>query len=176
MPVDALNKNHIKFAKNDYKRLDGNPDAISTSVSFPNSKTFFSFRCELAKRSNNPIDLYKWCVLEIDIRILNHVEYECYVSNASSKECTTCTVSDMFGNSKDEYPEDVQAEIMIFGTIPPSFVNSIQLACNTFNDKEVSQAIAESGLKVPIVFDNRYFYQRPDLSKAQHDKQDYNDH
>ena len=44
LSVNKLRSNGIKYFYNDPNRYDGNPDAISISISFPNSKLFYKFR------------------------------------------------------------------------------------------------------------------------------------
>ena len=157
LPINELYCNRIGFVRNDPERHDRNPNATSTSVSFPNSKLFYRFR-----KIGDAKDFNRWCVLEIDIRILNSVTYKCYEHNAARNDTPTCTISTMLGNNKGKYPEDVQAEIMIQGAIPPSYIKSIHVDYPNGPMAEVQQMIAELDLAIPVIKSHKYFTIRVD--------------
>lgn len=156
LPINDLQAANIKYLKNDPLRNDDNLNATSISVSFPNHKLFYKFR----KSKSTPEN--RWCVLEIDVEVLNEVAYKCYKHNAARNDTPTCTISDMFGNSSNEYPEDVQAEIMIQGAIPSPYIETIYVDYPYGPASEVRQIVSNSELTIPVVKSHKYFTVRMD--------------
>jgi hypothetical protein len=73
-----LINNKAQFVFNDESRLDGYPNAISTSISFPNYTCFYGMR----KRSNAESD---WVVILLKPSVLWEKECVFFISNAASK-------------------------------------------------------------------------------------------
>lgn len=119
---------------NDQSRIDGHLDAISLSISFPNSKMFYKYRC--SKPGN-------WVILEIDPSILWTKNCAFYPTNAASNNVrfndfelmkgvhafNNLFLDNIFGIQRDKwisdkYPTDVQAEVLVFEKIAPQFIIS----------------------------------------------------
>lgn len=118
-----------KFVFNDEHRLDGHPEAICLSVSFPNYQMFFSYN------SNNRND---WVVISLNPDILWELDCAFYTENASSTMMTELPLelhkkSFLFKNFFEDYdgvkrspklpdcyPTHPQAEVLVFERIPSS--------------------------------------------------------
>ena len=126
VPRHDLDNNDISYFYNDQDRFDNEKIASCLSISFPNSKTFYKFR----KSSGED-----WVVLSFRKEILWELECAFCSTNAASKEVTKIPIAErkmfqafenMFLNSEyRSYPADVQAEILVFGTIHPKYIKSI---------------------------------------------------
>lgn len=140
-----LNKNFFEYSFNDNLRLDDNLDSVSLSLSHPNDKMFYKYRCL------TPHD--DWVVIRIspsllygkeecesekirDFQYLNKVVF--CKKNAATSEMKNLTIRErmtceaflsMFdfpnGGSSKTYTHDVQAEILYQGDIPSEFIEEI---------------------------------------------------
>lgn len=131
IPKSRIQSEDIVFRGNDQIRLDGNLDFSSFSISFPNEKMFFKYR--RINESNNDAD---WVVLLIDCKILYEKDCLFCHTNAASNAVTTDQIKNlktpdafnkMFDNERESHlkpydPTDVQAEVMIKGTVEPKHI------------------------------------------------------
>ena len=159
LSVNQLKTKGIRYYYNDPERYDDNLNAISVSVSFPNNKLFYKFR-EVDWRSN-----HRWAVLEMPVTILDRLQYKCYAHNAARYDTPSCSIEDMFGASNDEYPEDVQAEIMIESAIPVSSIECIYVDYPYGPSADVRNIVDDSGLNIPVVKSHKFFTVRRDKDK-----------
>ena len=122
---DQLVKQQIEFEQNDNLRLDNMTDFISCSLEYPNNKLLYKNKYSLHK---------DYCLIEIDIDILNHVFSACSTTNAASKSgkniMSISYIERLFNLPRPKslpinFPTDEQAEILIKSFIPLSFVKSI---------------------------------------------------
>ncbi|CAI1017416.1 Uncharacterised protein [Serratia quinivorans] len=137
-----LDKKNSVYDYNDEDRIDGYLDAICISISFPNAKMFYKYR-----RSK----LGNWAILEINPSILWDKNCVFYPTNAASNNVrinnhdlmkggegfSALFLDDVFlvqrdKNLPNEYPTDVQAEVLVFENIPPQYI------VNTFHSNRES--------------------------------------
>lgn len=127
-----LNAFEMNYQYSDSYRLDGKLDFISTSISFPNYKMFYS------KRMNDKnID---WVVLSIDSSILvDKIDTEFYRTNCASTDplkcrfnpCSNEALEDMFYLSRRDpeippyFTTDPQAEVMVKDKVNTSYISCI---------------------------------------------------
>lgn len=126
---------------NDELRLDNHTDTISMSVHHPNDPMFYKYRTEL-KKENPKAD---WCILVVPASILLEQDALFCKRNAACTSISTQSEDDlrkpeslegMFdeipGHTpreehclKSSDPTDVQAEILVKGTISPDKIKTI---------------------------------------------------
>lgn len=126
---------------NDELRLDKHTDTISMSIHHPNDPMFYKYRTEL-KKENPKSD---WCILAVPASILKDQDAlfckrnaACAsISNQSEDELRKPgSLEGMFEeipghtsraehNLKNNDPTDVQAEILVKGTISPDKIKAI---------------------------------------------------
>lgn len=143
MSVDDLEMDRLEAVRNDALRLDGKLGAVSLSISFPNYKMFYKYRCESPKTD--------WAVLLLKPAILWELDCAFYPMNAANHRMrqlplsgATCpeALESMFVDSEVRRdprlrpcdPTDVQAEVMSFQQIDPSYILSV-----AFEDSESKQ-------------------------------------
>lgn len=136
---ESLLEKRLDFTVNDLVRLDGHSDAISLSIAFPNYKMLYKYMSQDSTIS--------WVILILDPSILwkrkcafcKHNAADTRISNTPIESLMNGhSFSSMFddivgvdGDNRvaqhlmDYDPTDVQAEILVFGKINPSFINSI---------------------------------------------------
>ena len=144
LPRTELNNGIINSHTNDEFRYDKCEDAICMSVSFPNYRMFYYLR------DNNKGT--KWVVLEIDASVLNDFSCAFCCTNAGNRKSYSIPLTERMGNEafkeifdeqpgchtreelsiSSNYPTDPQAEILVFGNIPVSYINAV-----FFNDYDV---------------------------------------
>jgi len=133
VPRDELRKRGQPFEPNDERRWDGATDASSLSISWPNYKMFYHLR-------KHRFPKVLWTVLEIAPEILWELHCAFCSTNAANAGVTdreieerskSASLEDLFaerasdGTSRadcsipDSFPTDPQAEVLVFGTIPP---------------------------------------------------------
>ncbi|EFE3693789.1 DUF4433 domain-containing protein [Escherichia coli] len=134
--------NEYSYDFNDEDRIDGHLDAICLSISFPNAKMFWKYRS--LKPGN-------WVILEINPSILWTKNCAFYPTNAASNNVrfndlelmkgnvafSALFSDEVFGIQRDanlpsEYTTDVQAEVLVFEKIDPSYI------VNTFHPNKQS--------------------------------------
>ena len=130
----------------DNDRADGLRNGICLSVSYPNSKMFFPYRLRMKDNPFNKIDELDWAVIILDISIILHKKCAFFDTNAACAKFRNVLLDDlktakafenMFANEvitrdgelvkRESYlkPKDttcVQAEVMVFEKIEPSFI------------------------------------------------------
>lgn len=130
MSREALNNMNTGYRHNDNLRIDGHLDAICLSVSYPNSRMFYRYRC------SSPND---WVLLALSPAILWDKDCAFYPTNAASNmvrfndaslmknpESFNAMFNDTFSQERNsilpsEYPTDVQAEVLVFDPIETSY-------------------------------------------------------
>lgn len=136
----------VKPIINDDSRYDSCTDANCMSIEFPNYKMFYTLRC------NNPSS--EWVVLAFEAKIINDFKCAFCYHNAGDSEIFTIPIEDrmtknafegMFAdrngypsreqlNIPEYYPTNPQAEILVFGIIPSSYIKyAIFDSNNTLN-------------------------------------------
>lgn len=145
LSVNRLNDSSIAYSPSDPFRLDDKLNMISTSISFPNYKMFYSKRME-----NTDID---WAVITIDPNLIIHkLDSEFYKTNAASgiysfdySPTSNNFLLDMFydegrdPNIPKSYPTDPQAEILINNKIPNTYFNSVETRKNISKVKSLTR-------------------------------------
>lgn len=135
-----LESKNIDVEINDKLRLDNATNAISTSISFPNYKMFYSYQ----KKSPSA----DWAVIKLDPCILWELDCAFNITNAAAKTTSKIPLEDrktfealeqMFDdrvgtvrdrlklNIPENYPTDPQAEVLILDTVNPKHIQSICL-------------------------------------------------
>ena len=135
----ALEENEISYSHNDEFRLEGKNNAICVSISFPNYKMFYKYRC--SKKG-------EWCVLELDPSILYEKECLFCINNAASSEELRRLDSEKMNisglkklfydpnfyressNLLVRYTTNPQAEVLVLGSIEPKYINGIHFDRN----------------------------------------------
>lgn len=134
--------NEYNYDFNDQDRIDGHPDAICLSISFPNARMFWKYR---SLKSGN------WVLLELDPSILWTKDCAFYPTNAASNNVrfndlalmkgreafSALFLDEVFGIQRDanlpaKYTTDVQAEVLVFEKIDPEYI------VNTFHPNRES--------------------------------------
>ncbi|EEQ57882.1 hypothetical protein CBFG_01592 [Clostridiales bacterium 1_7_47FAA] len=168
-----LEYNWIEYNHNDNLRLDEFEESISVSITSPNYKTFYQWRCDNPSKS--------WVVLILDaIQILNLDCAFCYTNAANirissiplAERKTYSAFESMFAEKQNQAtrqemklypnePTDPQAEILVFNSIP---VSAIQFAL--FNDYQIMKQYAPllDNANIPYTRDLGYYYARRDYS------------
>lgn len=137
VPRSELERNNINSKFNDNCRYDKLTNAVCTSIEFPNYKMFYKLR------KNNPsVD---WAVLKLDARIM--YDFSCVYcwTNAGDASMYNIPLPQRMGKNaflelfKDYpnypsrkqlnipcyYPTNPQAEVLLFGTIPTTYIQQI---------------------------------------------------
>lgn len=155
------------FEINDDKRLDGRPDCVSLTVEFPNCRYFYKIRQKYKNRI--------YCVVLLDaVDVLIHTKSPKYffATNAANSKynpryhgshITPEKFEEMFYFKDSRFPNDVQAEILYDGVIPPICIRKI-----CFNNKKDLEVCIDSfknkniykNNKDLFVIDERFFNQR----------------
>lgn len=136
-PVAELAAAGMPFRANDRLRLDGHTDAVSLSIGHPNDKMFAKYRWQDAER--------RWAVLVLKPSILwtlpvafnRHNAADKRVSSLSQDQRMTAAAFDGMFATTDDLPSreasnllpydltDVQAELLVFATIPARLITGV---------------------------------------------------
>ena len=138
LPVSSLGEAGIC---NDDMRLDRYPEAVSLSVSFPNYKMFYKYRC-LNPDAN-------WAVMEISPEALAEIPSLFFPSNAADARFRSLNeeglkalmgiggFSGMFADSPsgcrqekglpESFTTNPQAEVLAFAPVPPAMICGVRL-------------------------------------------------
>lgn len=130
-----------QFLFNDPKRIDGHPEAVCLSISFPNYKMFYNFRESKKKEGVNDS---QWVVLLLDAKVLWELDCAFCQRNAAHNAVRYVpledrkrpkALEDMFGDFYDikhqslsipqNYPTHPQAEVLVFNPIPMQYIKAI---------------------------------------------------
>lgn len=166
VPRSRLDASGVKYESNDKARFDGHEDSVSLSVAFPNCQMFY----KIWKNSGD-----KFCLLALGPELLlNHSSAFCkynaadgVISSQNIENLKTATAFEgMFTELpflrsradqklKDYDPTDVQAEILVFDTIPKSYIGAV-----VFPDKESEKHFKDiiGGCKSYVHSPNKGFY------------------
>ncbi len=135
-----LENQKIKYLYFDHTRHDQKLNALSFSISFPNSAMFYSYRNRYPDNT--------WCLILLNSAVIYIKECAYYPTNAASNqfrlkdvsqymnyEALNALFADMVQNSqgilyrssllKDQDTTDVQAEVMVFENIQPEYIKHI---------------------------------------------------
>ena len=142
LPRKTLSERRMRFYAVDPERLDGCPDAVCLSISFPNYMLFFSKRVSYFKEQQVPHS--QWVVLLLDVSILWELECEFCQQNAASNLAREIprserrepeALEEMFSDFDDvnrfdlniprNYPTHPQAEVLAFGPIPAVHISEV---------------------------------------------------
>ncbi|WP_322979272.1 DarT ssDNA thymidine ADP-ribosyltransferase family protein [Pseudomonas sp. C11] len=175
IPRQALVAQRVPFLFNDEHRWDGRTNASCLSISFPNYKMFWPIRL------NNPND--DWAVLRIHPSIL--WEKQCLYCDGNAARgdiAATAThllqgqnaLEQMFGEKEDfptraqarlnnNEPTDVQAEVLVFGTIEPRYIIDINIdAANKTQNFNQILAFSREHPQFAWRHEPAYYYPRHD--------------
>lgn len=142
----------ISFTRVDPDRIDGFPQAVCMTISFPNYKLFRSKREYF--RDLHGVGLNKWVVLLLKARLLWEMDCAFCSYNASANTVTSISIEErkkpealeaMFGDMKSvsrnklnfppHFTSSPQAEVLVFDAVPSSFISEIHFSDdNTLND------------------------------------------
>lgn len=146
LPRQTLIGKNIKHQFNDHHRIDGQLDASSFSIEWPNYKMFYSLRAANPKQ--------KWVVLTVHRKVLWTKNCAFFCSNAASTEEITTPIEMKRGLSalkkifdpvagkptreelklENKYPTNPQAEVLVYDVVEPA--NIIHIICNDKKSKE----------------------------------------
>lgn len=125
---------NMEYKYNDKHRIEGKPHAICLSISYPNYKMFYKYRCQ---------EEGEWCVLALDPSILYEKDCLFCISNAASTselKRSDALKSNVSGlkklfydpnlhrvkvNMPDHYTTDPQAEVLVLNPIEPRYIRAI---------------------------------------------------
>lgn len=135
MKDEFIKENSGKYIYNDHHRLDGKCGYSCLSIGFPNHLMFYKLRID------NPNS--KWAVIGLSTEIL--LNYDClfYPCNAARRDVSHQDISNyqgakafdaMFQNDLN-YPQDVQAEVMVKGIIKPKYIRGCAFSEQEYVDK-----------------------------------------
>lgn len=142
---EVLSQKQIFYNFNDELRLEGKSNAICLSISFPNYKMFYKYRC--SKKG-------EWCVLELDTSILYEKECLFCISNAASSDELKRSDIEKMGisglkklfydstgyrdsvNLPVRYTTNPQAEVLVLDSIEPKYIKGIHFDRNHSKYKE----------------------------------------
>ncbi len=153
---------------NDAFRYDRCEDAVCTTIEFPNYKMFYQLRCD------NPNT--QWAVLRLDAQILTDFDCAFCQVNAGSAASFTIPLSErkgadalakMYAPIVDgvqrslsipmSYPTSPQAEVLVFNTIPPEYIEAVY-----FNSVKVLRFFKSMAYPVYMAVDTDWFFPRTD--------------
>lgn len=153
-----------QFVTNDEQRLDGYPNAVSLSISFPNYAMFYKY-----SRKNRS----KWVVLLISTEVLWELDCAFCRENAASSSMKEFTLDSlrspqafeqMFANWVEKsrtdlqiplhFPTHPQAEVLVFEDIQSKYILEVNFyspeALNKWNNKNIRDNLPR--LKVGKIF------------------------
>lgn len=169
--IHSLDQSLLNF--NDEMRLDGHPETICLSISFPNYKMFYKY---------NHLDQNNWVVLELDPAILWELDCAFCQENAASDNMKHLSIekrkeyeslTQMFGDfssifRKDldipnNYPTHPQAEVLVCNNIQPKYIKTVHFkSLDSFNNWK---NIYGPQPYIPVILNTKYFSPRKDYSK-----------
>ena len=140
IPRSELEKRWPQDHFNDPYRLDGARNASCLSIGFPNYKMFYELRERMPAAS--------WIVISFRPDVLWKCECAFSVDNAASNKARSVPIADRLGVNAlstlfDDYAgkptraeleipsyctTNPQAEVLVFGTIPPEYLQSVYFA------------------------------------------------
>lgn len=173
VPRGLLARRQIPHSHNDTLRLDGHTDATCLSISHPNDRMFAKYRWQ------NPDQ--DWVVLVMDRSILWRMNAAFCRHNAADNRTTRLPLGDLISASAFEAmflpadneparearllrsdPTDVQAEVLIFETIPTDLIEGF-VFCNVRSSEKYKTQLA--GRRVSIQPEGRGFFGARSLAR-----------
>lgn len=133
----VLTASGVPFRANDRLRLDGQTDAVSLSIGHPNDKMFAKYRWQNAERGWVVLILSPAILWTLPIAFNRHNAGDKRVSILSKKERMTLDAFEVMFTPSDDLPSrdasnllaydptDVQAEVLVFATIPADLITSV---------------------------------------------------
>ncbi len=139
LPRSIVDKKLPNAIVNDTNRFDGYRNAVCLSVSFPNYKMFYKYQKENEGHSWAVISLKPELLADFGIKY-----FYFFPENAAKNSSSRCTFDEMFGNSSGCEPENPQAEILAFGTVPSGYIQKIYVRTTEdkrFLEQEINNSI-----------------------------------
>lgn len=144
LPRKNLEEENIYSSFNDDYRYDDCLDAVCMSIEFPNYRMFYKLR-----QDDPDVD---WAVLRLDAQILCDFQCAYCWTNAGDATMYNIPLKERIGKKaflelyedrpnypkreelriKDWYPTNPQAEVLVFGTIPITYIQNVY-----FQDKQI---------------------------------------
>lgn len=172
VPREDINKNNIISIVNDDYRYDNCENANCMSVEFPNYKMFYTLCC-------NNIET-EWAVLALDVELIKDFKCAFCYANAGSEEIYTIPLEERIGAEAFEdifaerdkypsretlgipecYPTNPQAEVLVFGIIPISYIKYV-IFKNNYTLNKYKNLIPSS---VECIVESEYFFGRCDYT------------
>ena len=170
----VLERNKIKFSRNDYNRFDNLTNTICVSIGFPNYKMFYRLR--------DSDSLKKWVILIIKPEILYEKTCVFCYENAASYNMNSKSIMERTGSqalenlfykfvdintgiTRDEigirknHTTNPQAEVLVFNRIEPSYIKGIVFSNE---DRELCKKYTGKYKDVKVVSNNYYYRARSD--------------
>lgn len=154
------------FSFNDHERVDGQLNAISLSISFPNYKMFYKYRMQDRAQ--------RWAVILLSPSVL--WEEDCLFSKHNAADSRIRNISDRLGKPSDFEsmfleddnhimselrkcdPIDPQAEVLVFNNIDSR--NIIKIIVEREEDIHLIKESINFNCTTSIIVDERYFQSR----------------
>lgn len=172
IPRAALQQSQAAFTYNDQERFDKREDRTCLSISFPNCKMLYQMM--VTHQTDD------WAVIRLNPSIL--WQYDClftetnaataYIRDTPNEELRGAkALEKLFGseearNQTGRQPHettDVQAEVLVYGTIPPSYILDLNFHHqNRLKNFQNLQALSNCFSQFKWQFNPDYFYQRKD--------------
>ena len=129
---DRLKGSGFSYVHTDEKRLDGMPDHISTSVSFPNYRMFYKYRQAFPSDNWVVILIRKEALWELDCKFFFNNAAGSKIQSPSHKRWSKVKAFNrMFEEEENRvnipprYPTNPQAEVMIKDEIPKEYIEKV---------------------------------------------------
>ncbi len=172
-----LDRRRTQFISIDERRGDGCAEAVCLTVSFPNYRMFFGKREYYWK--NHGVYMNQWIVLLFEADLLWELDCAFCQQNAAHSSVTRHSLEDrrkpeaferIFFDFEDinrldldiprNYPTNPQAEILVFDTIPISYLREIHfLNSNAWDHLSDRDFVADNA---DVVYSDLFFRARKD--------------
>lgn len=170
LPKEILLNDGIETEYNDHFRYDNCENAICMSIEFPNYKMFYSLR-----QDNVDID---WAVIKVDGAVLLDFDCAFCITNAGSEESYSKSLEERMGKmafkklyqdypgkpNRDEmkiknwYPTNPQAEVLVFGCVPLTYISEVYFENNAAL-RQYKSSIPET---IKATINTNWFFPRED--------------
>ena len=169
IPRATLEAQGAAVAYNDQCRMDGQRTANCLSIGYPNYKMFYSLRCQDSSQI--------WVVVAFKPEILWLKDCAFCHENAASNNVTAIPIQNRRGVAAfrrmfdpvagkpdratlklpDDYPTNPQAEILVFDTIEPQYIERVITL-----DKQTEQALKARHPNFDFLYDREFYSARLD--------------